>query len=252
MTTTEGGDDPFFLLHHDLPREGPGTDETTREAIGRLPPLPENAAVLDLGCGPGRQTILLAQTLRRPVTGVDIQRRYVERLMAVAAREGVSDLVRGRQEDMMRLSDPPESVDLIWSEGAAYVPGVGEALKEWRRVLKPGGLCVYSELTWLSDSPPEPVRSFWDEHYPALTTVSGNRRIAEAAGYQTLNHWVMPATAWWPNYYTPLRRRCDELAPIAEHDSVLAGVIAGARREIDTFAASNGSYSYVFYYLRKH
>lgn len=49
MAVLEDGDNPFFLIHHDLPREGPGTDETTRAAIERLPPLPEGATVLDLG-----------------------------------------------------------------------------------------------------------------------------------------------------------------------------------------------------------
>ncbi|EKV28399.1 transcriptional regulator, MerR family [Caenispirillum salinarum AK4] len=251
MAITDGGDDPFFLIHSDLPREGPGTDDTTRQAIERLPPLPEQAAVLDLGCGPGRHTIILAKILRRPVTGIDLHRPYLERMMAEAARQGVGDLVRARQEDMMRLSDPAESIDLIWSEGAAYSSGVGEALTEWRRVLKPAGLCVFSELTWLTDDPPEEPRDFWADNYPAMTGIDGNRRFAENAGYHVFDHWVMPPAAWWPDYYTPLRRRCDELAPIAEHDSALAGVLAGERREIDVFARSNGSYSYVFYYLRK-
>lgn len=251
MAMTDGGDDPFFLLHHDLPREGPGTDETTRAAIDRLPPLPESATVLDLGCGPGRQTIVLAKALRRPVTGVDLHRPYLERMMADAARDGIGDLVRARQEDFMRLSDPPESVDLIWSEGAAYAGGFADALNEWRRVLKPGGLCVVSELTWLTDDPPDEARDFWAEHYPDMATIAGNVRKAEGAGYHVLEHWVMSPTAWWPLYYTPLRQRCDELSPIAEHDSALAGAIAGERREIDVFAGSNGSYSYVFYHLRK-
>ena len=30
----------FFLLYRDLPREGPGSDEATREALRRLPRLP--------------------------------------------------------------------------------------------------------------------------------------------------------------------------------------------------------------------
>lgn len=245
------GDDPFFTVHHDLRREGPGTDATTRDAAGRLPELPADAKVLDLGCGPGRQTVILAQTLRRPVIGVDIHGPFLDRLMAEAAREGVGDLVRARREDMMRLSDAPESVDLIWSEGAAYAAGFREALERWRDVLKPGGLCVVSELTWLTEDPPEGVRDFWDENYPQMATEAANVRAAGEAGYEVLETWVMPQDAWWPDYYTPLRLRLNELAPIAEHDRELAAVIAATKREIDVFSASAGSYSYVFYYLRK-
>jgi hypothetical protein len=47
----------FFFRHRDLPREGPGTDECTQEALRLLPPLPPQPRVLDLGCGPGAQTL---------------------------------------------------------------------------------------------------------------------------------------------------------------------------------------------------
>ncbi|HEX8823356.1 MAG TPA: class I SAM-dependent methyltransferase, partial [Archangium sp.] len=56
--------DAFFLLHTDLPREGPGSDDCTREALRRLRPwLPASPRVLDLGCGPGKQTLVLAREL---------------------------------------------------------------------------------------------------------------------------------------------------------------------------------------------
>lgn len=246
-----GADDPLFVIHRDLPREGPGTDETTRAAALRVPPLPGDARVLDLGCGPGRQTVVLAQALRRTVTGVDLHPPYLERLLAEAAREGVSDLVRARREDFMHLSDPPESVDLIWSEGAAYAAGFGAALERWREVLTPGGWCVLTELTWLSDHRPEQAAAFWAEAYPDMADLTGNVRRAEAAGYAVVDTEVMPQAAWWPLYYTPLRQRLADLAGEAAHDPRLAAAMAEERREIDVFAASAGSYSYVFYYLRK-
>ena len=53
------------LLHQGLPREGPGDDGCTREALRRLPELRPEAVVLDLGCGPGGQTLVLAKTPKR-------------------------------------------------------------------------------------------------------------------------------------------------------------------------------------------
>lgn len=61
--TTDSGDvlhDAFFALHHGLPRQGPGSDTTTRHLLSLAGPLPERPRVLDLGCGPGRSALLLA------------------------------------------------------------------------------------------------------------------------------------------------------------------------------------------------
>lgn len=245
------GDDPFFLVHSGLRREGPGTDATTREALRRLPPLPERPAVLDLGCGPGGQTLVVAETLRAPVTGVDLHGPYLRALEAAAGRRGLADLIRTRREDMRQLSDPPESVDLIWSEGSAYAIGFGDALALWRQVLKPGGVLVVSELAWLTDAPPKEAKEFWASAYPAMTTPEANEQTAVRLGYQAVDRWVMPQTEWWPDYYTPLRQRCTELMPVAEHDPQLMAVVAEEMREIDVFAASANSYSYVFHILRR-
>ena len=43
-----------------VPRQGPGSDACTREALRRLPELPPAPRVLDLGCGSGRGALVLA------------------------------------------------------------------------------------------------------------------------------------------------------------------------------------------------
>ena len=50
----------FFELHRDLPREGPGDDASTLRALGMCTELPERPEILDIGCGPGMQTLALA------------------------------------------------------------------------------------------------------------------------------------------------------------------------------------------------
>jgi hypothetical protein len=46
----------FFEIHQDNPREGPGNLESTKKAFSMLNNLPESPRILDVGCGPGRQT----------------------------------------------------------------------------------------------------------------------------------------------------------------------------------------------------
>jgi serine/threonine-protein kinase HipA len=242
--------DALFRLFTGLPRGGPGTDDATRDALERLPALPPDPRVLDLGCGPGRSTLVLARALGTPIEAVDIHRPFLDQLEQSAAAEGIGDLIETREADMTQLEIEPGSVDLIWSEGAIYLIGFAEGLRRFRRWLKSGGLVVVTEASWFTDDPPAEAKAFWDEAYPAITTIAGNRARAEAAGYGVLDAYPLPADAWWPELYTPLRARMRELSA-AGPDAELAAAIAESEREIALFERFGDAYGYAFYLLKK-
>jgi serine/threonine-protein kinase HipA len=152
---------------------------------------------------------------------------------------------------MEELDEPPESVDLIWIEGAIYIVGFAEGLRLWRPLLRKGGLLVTSEAAWNSDDPPAEIYDFWQTEYPAMTTVEGNVRTAVACGYEVLGHFTLPQAAWWDEYYTPLSRRVSELRPQADNDPALADVLDEAEREIDMCRRYGDAVAYVFYLMRK-
>ena len=162
--------EPVAVLHQRLPREGPGNDQCTREALNRLPVLAPGANALDLGCGPGRQTLVLAKSLKTRVIAVDSHQPYLDQLKRSATAEGLSQLIATRCADFGALDIEPGSIDLIWSEGAAYILGFEESLRRWGRLLKAGGLTAVSECTWLTDSPPEEPLHFWRAGYPTMGT----------------------------------------------------------------------------------
>jgi serine/threonine-protein kinase HipA len=54
----------FMRLHAGLPRQGPGSDHTTADALRRLPQISLPARIYDLGCGPGRASLVLANILQ--------------------------------------------------------------------------------------------------------------------------------------------------------------------------------------------
>ncbi len=241
--------DPFFALYRDLPRYGPGCDDATRDALRRLEPVSPRPRVLDLGCGSGAQTLVLAGSLDgASVTAVDLHQPFLDELHVAAARAGLADRIRTRCADFGALDHPPGSVDLLWSEGAIYHLGFAGGLQRWRARLAPGGRAAVTELTWLTTDPPADAAAFWREAYPAMTTEAGNRAAAAEVGWVVDDTFALPASAWWESYYVPLAARIALLRPDA--DAALRAVIADTEREIDLWLNHGGAYGYVFYLLR--
>ena len=244
----------LFTLHQGIPREGPGSDEATRKAIRRLPPmqlLAPEPRILDLGCGPGKQTLVLARHFRTPIIAVDFHAAFLDCLRRSAEAEGLGDLVITRHGLMEELEEEPGSVDLIWIEGAIFIVGFAEGLRMWRPLLGDGGLLVASEAVWLTDDPPAEVKAFWDAEYPAMTTIEGNIKTAGECGYEVFDHFTLPRSAWWDEYYTPLAERVAKLRPEAETNPALAEFLDETEREMDMSVRYGDSYGYAFLLMKK-
>ena len=240
--------DALFRLFEGLPRQGPGSDACTREALRRLPALPAAPRVLDLGCGSGRSTLVLAAALRTRVIAVDIHRPFLDQLDTAARERGLEDLIELRCANMAAPDVPPGSVDLLWSEGAIYLVGFAEGLRLWRPLLAPHGLVAVSECSWLRADPPAALATFWRDAYPGMGSIEDNIARARGIGLEALDHFTLPPEAWWDEFYAPLEQRMTELAPHA--DPPLAEVIAETRREIELFRRWSDTYGYVFYLMR--
>ncbi|HEX5796486.1 MAG TPA: methyltransferase domain-containing protein [Geminicoccaceae bacterium] len=239
----------FFRLYEGLPRQGPGSDACTLEALRRLPALPAQPRILDLGCGAGRQTLVLADALGARVVAVDLHRPFLDQLEAAARERGLADRVETRCADMGALELPPGSVDLLWSEGAIYLLGFEDGLRRFRPWLAPGGLAAVTECSWLGAARPDEAAAFWRAAYPAIGDVADNCARAARAGYEVLDWFALPPSAWWDDYYTPLRQRMRELMSGAE--PALAAIIAETEREIDLYERCHEAYGYVFYLMRR-
>ena len=70
--------DVFFDVQSDLPRQGPGDDASTRRALTSCTALAAAPRVLDVGCGPGAQTLALAALLPAArITAIDPKTRKI-------------------------------------------------------------------------------------------------------------------------------------------------------------------------------
>jgi SAM-dependent methyltransferase len=241
----------FRELTEGLPRQGPGSSEATLRALGLTRQLPEHPKILDVGCGPGAQTIELARATNGEIVAVDIRQRFLDELTERARDAGVLPQITTVNVSMFDMGFPAESFDLIWSEGAIYIAGFAAGLGAWRRFLKPGGWLAVSELSWLVPNPPPEATQFWARKYPAMNSIERNCQIVSDTGYVDADGFVIPAKAWWDNYYSPSETRVAALRTKYPDDPDTLAILEDAQREYDLFRAHSDAYGYVFFVMRK-
>ena len=227
---------------------GPGGNAHTVRGLRSLA-RKQFGVVVDAGCGTGRQTLALAQELGTLVHAVDSYQPFLTDLARFARAAKVGHLVQAHCMDMKDIPQAFRSIDLLWSEGAAYSIGFANALATWAPALGRGGFAVVSELTWLKEPAPEPVREFFRSGYPDMQSVPHNIALAEGSGYRLVSTYTLPRDAWVEGYYDVLQRRAEVLL---EHgDPAVQAFAAETIKEIEVFQHSEDSYGYVFYVLQR-
>ena len=240
----------FFELFDRLPRQGPGDTASTLRALALVPGVGPRTRVLDVGCGTGCQTLVLARHSPAHIVAVDNHPPFVESLNREAGRLGIADRLEARVTDMRRLDFADGSFDLIWSEGAIYNMGFEVGLRDWRRLLVPGGHVALTEASWRKPNPPAECKAFWDREYPAIRATSALPEAADRCGYRTVGHFPLPASAWWDDYYRPLQENVTAFRKRYRDDPDARELADECQREIDVWRAYSAFYGYEFLVLR--
>jgi SAM-dependent methyltransferase len=241
----------FFELFSNLPRQGPGTAESTRKALELIPPLSPGSRLLDLGCGTGAQTMVLADATPARIVAIDSHAPFIKELSANVTAQGLNDRVEARVADMAHLDLPDQPFDVIWAEGSIYLVGFDRGLQEWRRFLKEGGHIAATEVCWLRPGVPQECRDYWAEQYPAVRDVSENLLAIERAGYRVTGHFPLPPEAWWDYYYVPLQRNLETFSARHAGDAYADEIISATQTEMGMYQKYSDFYGYVFFVMRR-
>jgi SAM-dependent methyltransferase len=238
-------------LFDSLPRQGPGSSECTLRAFALLYGVRPKSMALDLGCGSGFQTLDLAEKCDCRVTALDKHLPFLATVQERAEKAGLSRQVRPVAGSMFQPCFKAASFDIIWSEGALYIMGFEKGLKAWRPMLKEGGYFAATELSWTRTEIPEELSAFWKKEYPEMHDVVTNLENALRAGYVPIGHFILPASAWWDDYYTPLGKRVALLEEKYADDPKSLEVVKKTRLEIELFRKYSDWFGYVFYVMKK-
>ena len=207
--------------------------------------------IADLGCGTGASTLLLASRLDAEITAVDRLPAFLDELEVRATSQGVARAITPLNCSMEALPFAEGAFDVIWSEGAVYNMGFEAGISAWRRFLKPDGMLIVSEITWLRATRPPEIQSYWQSVYPEIDVASAKIRILEQHGYRPEGFFILPAYCWLENYYRPMQRRFPSFLARHGHSQPAQALVAAEEHEIALYERYRDDYGYGVYVARK-
>lgn len=234
-----------------LDRQGPGSVEMTLKALDFIEGLDERSRIVDLGCGTGGQTLTLARHTTGRITAIDNYPGFIDKLNQEVQAEGLQARVNGLVGTMEEPPFEPESLDLIWCEGAIYNIGFERGIRLWHPLLKEGGYLALTESCWLTEERPKEIHDFWMEGYPEIGTIPVKQEQLKQAGYQLVATFVLPESCWTDNYYQPIAIWKETFRAKHPGNRSVEELLRFLELEIDMYRRYKAYYGYVFFIAQK-
>ncbi|WP_127793507.1 methyltransferase domain-containing protein [Agromyces sp. LHK192] len=212
--TSGASRDAYTHGHHESVVRTHARRDVANSAAYLVPHLTPGTRVLDVGSGPGSITIDLGRHVPGgSVLGVDASAEIVDAARELAADAGV-DGVAFAVGDAYALEHPDDSFDVVHAHQVLqHLARPVDALREWRRVLKPGGILAVREVDYggIIWNPAAGLED-WLELYQAVHRWNGGepdagRRLTgwvREAGFTDLDgsasSWLYASAAeraWW-------------------------------------------------------
>jgi len=198
--------------------------------VYQMIPTIKTPRILDIGCGSGVPTIVLAELSGGYVIGLDINQSLLDKLNKKIKEKGLTEQVHTINRSMSNMDFPPESFDIIWSEGSIFVSGFKNGLKEWKRFLKPKGFLVIHD---------------------EIKNLEKKFKLIPKNGYKLLDHFTLTGNVWWTEYYAPLEKRIEELRKKYNENLEILHILNGKQKEVDGIKENPKNYSSVYFIMQK-
>ena len=239
----------------------PASNPVTQALLGRLPVLPAGSTVMDLACGTGQPTFVLAQA--RPsleVLGVDVTPAMIDEAWLKARTNAIKN-VRFEVMSLDRLELADRSVDGAVSQFGFLQEGdIGASTRELARVLAPGApfsvaafddmdlntlmTSIYRALA--NHVPADTLPDF--EYLTRLAAPGLRERVLREAGLphvdSELFRWSVPVPSFevlWMIASGPIPFA---RAMAALDDAGVAKVRSALEAEVRQYETGNGSYEF--------
>jgi SAM-dependent methyltransferase len=241
----------FYELFEALPRCGPGDNISTRRAYNTIPKIPDQPLILDIGCGPGVQTIELAKLSNGKILALDNHQAFLDKLMRTAKEESLLDHIVPKNMSMLEMDFEEKSFDIIWSEGALYFMGFQNGLRRCHQLLKNDGFLAVTEIVYLVNNPPAPLTHYFEKEYPDIQPVEYKIELIQNEGFHLISSFTLPESSWLDSFYLPMEKELARLNMKYQGNEIALDIFEEMKNEIDLYKEFSDFYGYAFFIMQK-
>jgi ubiquinone/menaquinone biosynthesis C-methylase UbiE len=194
-------------------------------ADGNTAAAPSYPVVVDVGCGFGRSLPKLYHRFKpQRLIGMDVDTEMLEASAREVQRSGVHAELIQCSSDKLHLDD--NSVDLLFCHQTFHhLVEQEQAMREFYRVLKPGGAMLFAESTkryidsWI-------IRLLFRHPMHVQKTAAQYLALVRGTGFAVMPQAVSYPFLWWSRPDLGLLERIFGIAPSADAEQTLLNLIA--------------------------
>jgi len=216
-----GGEDIHIGLYEkDVEPITEASHRTVRHMADKLD-LHQGQQVLDIGSGYGGAARYLAETFGCSVTALNLSEKENERARLLNAERGLADKITVVDGSFENIPADDNQFDVVWSQDAILHSGNrDQVIAEVARVLKPGGLFVFTDPMQADDCPQGVLQPIFERiHLSSLGSPGFYRQQCANAGLQEID--FEQRTNQLVMHYSRVLQETEK------HETTLAGKVAG-------------------------
>jgi len=186
----------------------------------------EHPHVLDVGCGLGVPTLLLAEKLGGKITAIDLDTRSLDYLWQHVLDLNLAERISVNNRSLFEINSDLTHFDLILAEGILNVVGFQQGFDKMLQLTKRGGaIIIHDELR---------------DH-------SKKKELIEIYHCQMIDSFILDEQIWWNDYYGDLEKA---LLSIADHE--LRDFFKSEFLEIESYKKNPSQFKSIYYIIRRN